>query len=367
MINNNILWPGARRFGQLLLLSAALHGLPAAAAEEKTEDPGPGFFYCLQKGSEIQVFIENDSFGATDQYYTNGIKFGCGIPAERVSKLFTLPPNALLRTITDGAENHFGLFLGHNMYTPRDITVAAPQPNDRPWAAWLYVGAVAQSVKEDRLDSGITEGRLHTVEFDLGFVGPPALGRQIQSFWHDTIVDAPEPKGWGNQIRAEPGFMLSYLHKRRYGDRSGIQLVPHAGVSFGTIMTFARLGGIVRIGHNMTGFGPDGIEPGGAMLKNARFQKDGGTAGNGGFEWFAFVGVDGRAIGHNIFLDGSLFRDGPSVKRRDTVYDITAGISARLDQLRVSVTRIKRSEEFTTPVGGGGQQHFYSVNIGIEF
>ena len=160
-----------------MLLAAALYGLPVSAAEEKTGEPGPGLFYCLQPGSEIQVFIENDSFGSTDQYYTNGIKFGCGIPADRVSKLFTLPPNALLRTITDGAENHFGLFLGQNLYTPRDITIAAPQPNDRPWAAWLYVGAVAQSVKEEKLDSGATEGRLHTVEFDLGVVGPPALGR----------------------------------------------------------------------------------------------------------------------------------------------------------------------------------------------
>lgn len=353
----------------LMLLVSALIGWPASAAEGDAEETGPGLFYCLQKGSEIQVFIENDSFGATDQYYTNGIKFGCGIPAERVSKLFTLPPDALLRTITDGAQNHFGLFLGQNLYTPRDITVAAPQPNDRPWAAWLYVGAVAQSVKEEKLDSGITEGRLHTVEFDLGFVGPPALGRQIQTFWHNNVVDAPEPKGWGNQIRAEPGFMLSYLHKRRYGEATGIQWVPHAGASLGTIMTFARIGGIVRVGQNMTGFGPDGIEPGGAMLKNARFQKDseGNTPGSHGFEWFAFVGVDGRAIGHNIFLDGSLFRDGPSVKRRDTVYDITAGLSARIDKFRLSVTRIKRSEEFTSPAGGGGRQRFYSVNIGIEF
>jgi len=370
LIYNNILWASLRRLGQLLLLAAALHGLPAAAAEEKTEEPGPGLFYCLQKGSEIQVFIENDSFGATDQYYTNGIKFGCGIPANRVSALFSLPPNELLRTITDGAENHFGLFLGQNLYTPRDITIAAPQPNDRPWAAWLYVGAVAQSVKEEKLESGITEGRLHTVEFDLGFVGPPALGRQIQTFWHEHIVDAPEPKGWGNQVRAEPGFMISYLHKRRYGNSSGVQFVPHAGLSLGTIMTFARLGGIVRVGQNMSGFGPDGIEPGGAMLKNARFPRDSegrATGKGGGFEWFAFVGVDGRAIGHNIFLDGSLFRDGPSVKRRDMVYDITAGVSARFDQLRVSVTRIKRSEEFTSPAGGGGRQRFYSVNIGIEF
>ena len=193
------------------------------------------------RGSEIQIFIENDSFGSSDQYYTNGIKIGGGIPADKVSKFFTRPPNALLDAITDGASNHFGLFIGQNMYTPRDITVAAPQPNDRPWAAWLYIGAVAQSVKDDRL---------HTVEFDLGIIGPPALGRQVQTASH-KLVDAPEPQGWGNQIRTEPGFLLTYLHKRRYGDSSGLQLVPHVGASIGTIATFARAGALLRAGQNI--------------------------------------------------------------------------------------------------------------------
>src|SRR3990167_8878572 len=305
----------------LLLLA-----LPARAAEAPAEPLD-------LRGSEIQIFIENDSLGGTDRYYTNGIKIGGGIPADKGSKLFTRPPNALLDAITDGASNHFGLFIGQNLYAPRDIAIAAPQPFDRPWAAWAYLGAVAQSVKEDRL---------HTVEVDLGFVGPPALGRQVQTFWHQYVVDAPEPKGWGNQIRGEPGILLTYLHKRRYGDSNGVQFVPHAGASLGTIMTLVRAGGLVRIGRNMTGFGPDGIEPGGAMLKNARRQHDGRQRQP--WEWFAFAGIDGRLIAHNIFLDGSLFRGGPGVARRDAVHDLTAGVSLRYEQVRFSMTRV-RSEE----------------------
>ena len=335
-----------RSLAALLLSGLALETLAADAPAEPVD----------LRGSEIQVFIENDSFGSSDRYYTNGFKIGGGIPAEKVSKLFTRPPNALLDTITDGASNHFGLFVGQNMYTPRDITIAAPQPNDRPWAAWLYVGAVAQSVKDERL---------HTVEFDLGFVGRPALGEPVQTFWHQYIVDGLEPKGWDNQIRSEPGFLLTYLHKRRFGDSNGLQLVPHVGATIGTIMTFVRAGAILRVGQHMTGFGPDGIEPGGAMLKNARRQFDEGRRSP--YEWFVFAGADGRLIAHNIFLDGSLFRDGPSVATRDRVYDLMAGVSMRIDALRVSVTRVKRSEEFYTPLGSGGKQQFYSINVGLEF
>ena len=330
-------------------LALVLLPVPARAAEAPPAEPVD------LRGSEIQIFIENDSFGSTDQYYTNGIKIGGGIPADKVGKLFTRPPNALLDAITDSASNHFGLFVGQNLYTPRNITIAAPQPYDRPWAAWLYIGGVAQSVKDDRL---------HTVEFDLGVVGPPALGRQVQTFWHN-VVDAPEPKGWDNQIPAEPGFLLAYLHKRRYGDSNGVQFVPHIGATLGTVMTLVRAGGLLRVGQNMTGFGPDGIEPGGAMLKNTRRQHDAGRAHP--YEWFAYAGVDGRLVAYNIFLDGSLFHDGPSVSRRPGVYDLVGGLSVRIDALRVSVTRVKRSEEFYTPLGGGGRQSFYSINIGIEF
>jgi hypothetical protein len=115
----------------------------------------------------------------------------------------------------------------------------------------------------------------------------------------------------------------------------------------------------------MTGFGPDGIEPGGAMLKNTRRQQDPGRGQP--YEWFVFTGADGRLMGHNTSLDGSLFRSGPSVETRDYVYDLLMGVSVRIDALRVSVTQIRRSEEFYTPLGGGGKQKFYSINIGIEF
>jgi hypothetical protein len=178
-------------------------------------------------------------------------------------------------------------------------------------------------------------------------------------------VNAPEPKGWDNQLHTEPGFVVSYLHKRRYGNRTGVQFVPHLGASLGTVMTMARVGGIVRAGQYMSGFGPDGIEPGGAMLKNTREQNE--SDEREPYEWFVFAGADGRAVAHNIFLDGSLFRDGPSVESKPFVYDLSAGFSVRFNLIRLSVTRILRSEEFTSATGGGGTQQFYSLNIGVEF
>ncbi len=302
-------------------------------------------------GGEFQLFVENDMWAKTDRYYTNGIKFGLGthVPLLREQAESLLRWLSPMEGKPGGDDMKFGLFAGQNLYTPKNIRIAEPQPNDRPWAAWLYLGAVAQRVVGSRMD---------TVEIDVGTVGSSAGGRQVQTEWH-KLVGSPRPMGWANQIPNEPGFLASYLQKRRFGDRH-FDVVPHAGATVGTVMNLVRVGGIARAGFNMSGFGPDSIEPGGAMLQNWRNQEKSGD------EFYAFVGADQRLVGRNIFLDGTLFRASPSVERRPHVYDLTAGVSARWGIFRLSWTRIRRSEEFHTPASGGGRQRFDSINLGIE-
>jgi hypothetical protein len=309
------------------------------------------------EGSEFQLFVENDMLARTDRYYTNGIKFGGGAPFE----ILQLPATELLKQLAPegGSAIHLGLFVGQNLYTPKSIKISQPQPLDRPWAAWLYLGGVAQRAKDNRLD---------TVEIDLGLVGPSALGREVQVGWH-KLIGAPQPVGWHNQIPNEPAFLVSYLAKSKHvlGSRPefDLELIPHGGATVGTVMTLARAGGILRLGRHMTGFGPDTIEPGGAMLQNMRRDIEPGRSH--GMEWYVFAGLDHRLIAHNIFLDGTVFRDSPSVRRRPHVYDLTVGLSLRIDAVRISVTRVRRSEEFFSAASTGGRQTFDSVNLGIEF
>lgn len=329
------------------------HGLPWLAVLSLLA-AGPAM--ALPEGSEIQVFVENDMLARSDRYYTNGIKIGGGASLEPMQ----WPANAALDWLASvGGDYQGGAFVGQNIYTPRSITVGAAQPFDRPWAAWLYLGGVAQRATETRLD---------TVEFDVGMVGPAALGRQVQSGWH-RVIGSPQPQGWSHQLPNEPAFLLSYLAKSRHRLGAGIlelEAVPHGGVTLGTVMTLARAGAMLRLGRNMGGFGPDTIEPGGAMLHNLRRHVDRGRSGRD-IEWYAFAGVDHRLVAHNIFLDGTVFRDSASVRRRPHVYDLNLGITLRVDALRLSLTRVRRSEEFATPAGGGGRQTFDSLNLGIEF
>jgi lipid A 3-O-deacylase len=339
------------------LLKGAMAAMLLAAAVAGAAEPS--LLECDRVAAcELQLYIENDSVGGgTDRYYTNGIKLGGGVNANRlIERLFQQPAETVLRRFSDNpGDVHVGLFVGQNMYTPTRIAVAAPQPFDRPWAAWLYIGGVAQSV---------TGNRLQTVEFDLGMIGPAALGKEVQTAWHEA-VGADRPLGWHNQLRNEPGLMLTYLEKWRYGYANGVEVVPHFGASIGNVMTLARAGGIVRAGSNMSGFGPDTIEPGGAMLQRVRLQD--AHSQDDRREWYVFAGADARAVAYNVFLDGTMFRSGPSVDRRDFVYDLKAGFSIRIPPARLSLTQIWRSEEFTTPMGGGGSQRFQSLNLSWEF
>ena len=306
---------------------------------------------------EIQIFVENDFLAGTDRYYSNGLKIGFGAPTDAWSASVRKELNSVLTWLDLKRDEHYklGFFLGQNIYTPRDIRTSEAQPNDRPWAGWLYAGWALQHLTLE------PRPVLDTLELNIGVIGPPALAKQVQTEWH-KLIGAPEPRGWAHQLPTEPGFMLGYLKKWKFGsDR--LDIIPHAGATVGTVLTFARAGGIVRLGKNLSGFGPDSVEAGGAMLQSTH-QK---IQDRPSCEYYLFVGFDVRAVGYNAFLDGNFFRSSPSVDRKPIVYDVLAGLSLRYKTARVSFTQIRRSEEFSANGIGSGRQTFHSLNFGMEF
>jgi len=350
----------------LVLLGGAAPG-NAADGNAAAENSGSGL--------QVQIFVENDKWNRTDRHYTNGLKVGFGVEREALPlvRVFDGP----IEDICDSSRRHYGAFIGQNMYTPKNISDPAPQLLDRPWAGWTYVGLVGQCVAKGT-EKSRTHDVLHTLEIDVGMVGPDSRADDVQVWWH-RLIDSPRPEGWANQLPNEIAFVASYFQKRRYvltGGEVGLDVIPHFGVSLGTVTTFARAGGMVRYGFNKTGFGPDTIEPGGAMLQSARSRDEEGASRKKcdllafkglGCEWYVFGGLDARLVGYNIFLDGTVFKDSPSVDRRPFVYDVLFGLSVRAGALRASVTRVMRSEEFKTARGGGGRQGFHSINFGFEF
>ena len=308
-----------------LVLSAT--AFPAAA------EPAPPVY---------SIIVENDWFGGTDERYTSGIKHQW-VSAEGKGQRIA----RLLLKAGDGATVRYGVGAGQSIFTPENIRAAAPLPDQRPYAGWLYLEA--QSVVERR------KGATDFLRVAAGVVGPASLAEDTQRTLHRTL-DFIDPAGWDNQIRNEPGLVVSFDRQWRaaLGDRA--ELRPHAGASVGNVLTEARAGAIFRIGSDLR---RDGLP---ARVSPAR--PAAGAHGADGLSWQFYAGGQARAVAQNIFLDGNTFQDSQSVSKEPIVGEIEAGFSIRAKRLSLGYNHVWRTKEYDGEPDG---QDFGAVTLSAAF
>ncbi len=338
-----------------------LAGGPASAAEPPLVESTP-----LKFGS-LSFMTENDKyFAGTDRNYTNGFKASVltrdlvALDRTRLPAPLGWVSRQVRRFIDDGDQAKVGLSFGQNMYTPTDTTASALLPDDRPYAAWLYLGAAFHDYGVPvRLGGGATRARLDVFEVNLGMVGPSALGRQVQNLVHD-LIGVARSNGWDNQIDDEPGLNLIYERKWRYstdGDAAGwgVDAIPRVGASLGNVFTYANAGLELRAGWALPrDFGTSLIRPSG----------DSNPAARPGFTAFVFLSSEVRAVARDITLDGNTFRDSHSIDREWFVHDLAGGVGLGFAAFQLTYTQARRSKEF---VGQEEPQDFGSINVTFFF
>ena len=286
----------------------------------------------------ISVSYENDLIGSgSDQNYTSGVQLNYFNVERR--------PPAIMNTLADswlgfdiGEATATSYAIGQKIYTPKDISDPNSQPNDRPWAGWLYGSVALSNVSKDHVDSfGLT----------LGVVGPASLAEQTQTFIHKNITDSPEPMGWDHQLHAEPGVILSW--DRRWpvvlaAEVGGFRLQgePNVSLALGNVNTFVGFGGTLTFGPNQKQLQDTPPRTPPAMSGTGYFD----TPASRDYDWYLFTGVNARAVARDIFLDGNTFRDSESVDKKNFVADANAGVALTYGQTRFSYTLIYRTKEF---------------------
>ena len=324
------------------LLAALLFGAVSAARADE-----PAGIYTL--------LIENDVFTGTDQHYTNGLRLSYLSDQDDVPNLVRKFA-AAMPFVSPGAKLRAGYALGQNIYTPNDIQAASLVPNERPYAGYLYAGMAV--VAEGQ---GKSSKILDTWELDLGIVGPSALGEEVQNNFHH-LIGAPEAQGWANQLKDEPAVSLTHERKWRHlwhhpDSGIGMDVTPHIGGSIGNVATYLNLGASVRVGSGLArDYGPPRIRP---SLPGAGFfvpQK--------GVGWYLYAGVDGRAVAHNIFLDGNSYKDSHSVDSNIWVGDAQAGLVLTFSKMQIAYTQVYRTKEFKGQQAG---DHFGAVSLSARF
>lgn len=335
---------------QLCALAAAAGFLiaPPAHAEEKS-DP-----YALEKEAAehirkspydnyVSISYENDLIGdGTDKYYTSGVRATYFNVNSEAPPVIDDLADAVPSFDLNGTTSTF-FTLGQNLYTPTTITQETPDPDDRPYAAWLYGSVGLATLTADHVDE---------LELTLGVVGPEALGEQTQKFIHKNITDSPQPEGWDSQLDFEPGVVLSWQRRWPRGPNGTwsadlghdfrINLEPNVNVSLGNIYTHAGTGLMMTFGpyQDVMQDTPPRVKP--AMSGTGYFDVP-----DQKWSWYLFGGVDGRVVARNIFLDGNSFDDdSPSVDKNILVGDAVAGIAFTLYDYRLSYTANYRTKEF---------------------
>jgi hypothetical protein len=337
-----------RRFGLIALAvlgccpGACAADLPAATpATAPVVVPAPP-----QESGRFTLIEENDAFAypnPTDRWYTQGLELnylsapiaGTGVAAFLPSSY--LDPGSF-RT------QRFELVFGQSLFTPENLTLNPPDPRDRPYAGWLYVGAgLYQETDHHSLDH---------LQLLLGVVGPDALGEEVQNGFHgflNGLISQHQAAGWGYQLSNEPGVVLTYEHKWRWdmplGGGFAVDVIPDVGVTVGNVFTYGEAGAIIRLGRNLNvDYGPARIKPatsGTTWFDPSQLQ--------GPLGWYVFVGAQGRAVARNIFLDGNTFVSSASVEKETYVADLTGGLSFFWSDLtKVDFVLTWRSKEFVT-------------------
>lgn len=308
-------------------------------------------------GPVFTVLEENDLVFDTDRHYTQGIKVSLLGADNQVPRVVENGLDLVPSPGYDVRATRWGLALGQNIYTPANTRAKRLLDWDRPYAGWLYAGAVLQR-RGLAADRWVT---LESFELNLGVIGPESLAEQAQTWVHETR-GFELPQGWDNQLDTEPGLHLKYLRAIRLAPlvmEQHLDFIPHAGFALGNVETSLRCGGMVRLGFNL----PDdfGIQSIGSLLT-----PEGGHSRNESSKWgvHVFTGIEGWLIGHSAFFDGNLYQSSHQVNREWFVAEARFGVVFDLKRFQLAFTHVARSPEFE---GQAERNDYGSVSIKVEF
>jgi lipid A 3-O-deacylase len=277
----------------------------------------------LRDAGSFTLEMDNDLFagrgGLLDQDYTQGFHFTFN---RRES------PVALSRALDrlencpakDGCVTRTTILVGQEIYTPRYIPSVAA--GDRPFAGWLYGGVQS---------SAVTDRDLTSVSIKAGVTGPPSLAEQLQVTFHEMFPTVIVPPGWNNQLKFEPGLIVTASRKNYSELRAGpasIGLIKSGSISLGNILLDAEGGLTLRAGLNAP------------HPWNLGKQNHPGV--------YASFGVREDVVLHSLFLDGNTFRGGPRVKRIPFVWQKEIGAGISMGSTSLDGRLITRSQEYTT-------------------
>ncbi|MEN9539252.1 MAG: hypothetical protein RLZZ126_1487 [Pseudomonadota bacterium] len=272
------------------LAAAALAACAATAAHAQYKPP-----FDDDTWTGVQLLVDNDLFvpGKTDRWYTHGM---------RLSWNYDRPPKTLLaRSFMTLLSDWAGLAgrdvpltysIGQSMYSPRDISNPAPQPQDRPWAGFSYFSISAQNESAPHFSAA---------EIKLGLTGPGSGAETVQTQWH-RLIGSPHPAGWAQQTLARPIVQATWASVTRHPNfwRDRLAWQNGWGAAIGNARVYGNLNLSLLMGdlRHTAGDAPILIPNEGDFVahdfrKRPVYEKP-----------FGYLSVTANAVAYNYFIEG---------------------------------------------------------------
>ncbi|WP_159472732.1 lipid A deacylase LpxR family protein [Dyadobacter sp. 3J3] len=184
----------------------------------------------------FRIHYDNDFYGKTDYYYTQGYNLEFVNPGLKKNPL----SHTLLRL--KNSRTKYGISFEHYGFTPTSIKSNEILRNDRPFAGVIMLKSFAVSV--DTLHKSRLSSTLST-----GMLGPAAFAGKMQKKIHSWTGDQ-EPMGWQYQIRNEVvvNYELSY-EKEIFNVPNIVSLNTNSGIRLGTLSDKIQGGATLTIGR----------------------------------------------------------------------------------------------------------------------
>jgi hypothetical protein len=190
----------------------------------------------------LRFEVDNDAFVDSDGALTSAWSLQLHSP------LFDKWPGAFERRVglipglgddgTGGRVVRRALGVTQLMITPKNITIARPQPDDVPWAGLLGAYVSWSSYDNDRLAA---------LQGYVGCIGSCSYAEEVQKLFHDSLGRGKSPRGWPNQIADRPLLNVNYEFRRKLWTRGAFDprgrsndLSAGAQLGAGSFATYAQ-------------------------------------------------------------------------------------------------------------------------------
>ena len=278
----------------------------------------------------IRVTEENEFFNVTsrgiDRYYTQGLRVELFYQADKRKWI-----EKILIPASPASVNDYSISLSQKIYTP-NRKYSYIFLGDMPYSATLFLSQALRSRDSARQLT-------LTSRLDAGIIGPAALGRNTQSFFHKLIHNGP---GWGWPTQMRNDIYLNYalkFEKAITKKNSLLKLEGKGEVNMGTVLV--------------------SVVPG-LNIESKRW-----LSRSKNFSAHIFFRPELRVVLYNALLQGGILNQAYAEefysqyfikKIKPLVYSHTTGFEIRFNRMELLYRQTNLTREFT-----GQKPHWYGT------